>query len=109
MLPAHPAHTGAKRFILNDGDVFTRQRMLGHTTMHMVRRYVQLSNLDVRDQHARFSPADSLLRKPTPDRGNRSRKPKGLRNEIRDEADSSHCGFCGVHLPDLVQLKPVQT
>jgi integrase/recombinase XerD len=67
-------HTGAKRFILNGGDVFTLQRMLGHTTMYMVRRYVQLSNLDVRQQHARFSPADSLLRKPTPTRGQSAKR-----------------------------------
>lgn len=73
-------HTGAKRFILNGGDVFTLQKMLGHTTMYMVRRYVQLSNLDVRQQHARFSPADSLLRKPAPDRS-QSKKPKGTQAE----------------------------
>lgn len=70
-------HTGAKRFILNGGDVFTLQRLLGHTTMYMVRRYVQLSNLDVRAQHARFSPADSLLRRPAPDRSEGKKRPKG--------------------------------
>jgi len=59
-------HTGAKRFILNGGDVFTLQKLLGHTTLVMVRRYVELASVDVRRQHERFSPADSLLRKPTP-------------------------------------------
>lgn len=71
-------HTGAKQFILNGGDVFTLQKMLGHSTMYMVRRYVQLSNLDVRQQHARFSPADSLLRKPSP---NSSHGPKRGRSK----------------------------
>jgi integrase/recombinase XerD len=60
-------HTGAKRFILNGGDVFTLQKLLGHTTLVMVRRYVELASVDVRRQHERFSPADSLLRRPTPE------------------------------------------
>jgi integrase/recombinase XerD len=62
-------HTGAKRFILAGGDVFTLQRLLGHTTLSMVRRYVELADVDIRAQHRRFSPADSLLRKPSPRRG----------------------------------------
>lgn len=59
-------HTGAKRFILSGGDVFTLQRLLGHTSLAMVRRYVELANADVRVQHERFSPADTLLRRPHP-------------------------------------------
>lgn len=62
-------HTGAKRFILAGGDVFTLQKLLGHTTLVMVRRYVELADVDVRAQHQRFSPADALLRKPSPRRG----------------------------------------
>jgi integrase/recombinase XerD len=61
-------HTGAKRFILAGGDVFTLQKLLGHTTLMMVRRYVELADVDVRAQHQRFSPADSLLRRPSPKR-----------------------------------------
>ena len=61
-------HTGAKRFILAGGDVFTLQRLLGHTSLAMVRRYVELAAVDVALQHARFSPVDSLLRRPTPKR-----------------------------------------
>lgn len=59
-------HTGAKRFILAGGDVFTLQKLLGHTTLYMVRRYVELASVDVQVQHARYSPADSLLRHPVP-------------------------------------------
>jgi integrase/recombinase XerD len=61
-------HTGAKRFILAGGDVFTLQRLLGHTSLAMVRRYVELAAVDVALQHARFSPIDSLLRRPSPKR-----------------------------------------
>jgi integrase/recombinase XerD len=59
-------HTGAKRFILAGGDVFTLQKLLGHTSLVMVRRYVELASMDVAIQHERFSPADSLLRRPVP-------------------------------------------
>lgn len=62
-------HTGAKRFILAGGDVFTLQKLLGHTSLAMVRRYVELANVDVALQHRRFSPVDSLLRNPVPIRG----------------------------------------
>lgn len=56
-------HTGAKRFILAGGDVFSLQKLLGHTTLYMVKRYVELATVDVQAQHERFSPADCLLRK----------------------------------------------
>lgn len=59
-------HTGAKRFILAGGDALTLQRMLGHSSLAMVRRYVELAAADVALQHARFSPVDSLLRRPSP-------------------------------------------
>lgn len=59
-------HTGAKRFILAGGDVFTLQKLLGHTSLIMVRRYVELASIDVAVQHERYSPADSLLRRPAP-------------------------------------------
>jgi integrase/recombinase XerD len=58
-------HSGAKRFILAGGDVFTLQKLLGHTTLYMVRRYVELASVDVQAQHERYSPADSLLKMPT--------------------------------------------
>ncbi|MEX2556099.1 MAG: tyrosine-type recombinase/integrase [Actinomycetota bacterium] len=57
-------HTGAKRFILSGGDVFTLQKLLGHRSLAMVRRYVELAAAGVRRQHERHSPADTLLRRP---------------------------------------------
>jgi len=44
---------------LNGGDVFTPPKLLGHTSLVMVRRYVELAAVDVRRQHERFSPTDS--------------------------------------------------
>lgn len=54
-------HTFAKNWIVNGGDVFSLQKMLGHTTMEMVRRYVNLANEDVGKAHRSFSPADHIL------------------------------------------------
>lgn len=61
-------HTAAKRFILAGGDVFTLQKLLGHTSLVMVRQYVELASIDVAVQHERYSPVDSLLRRPSPAR-----------------------------------------
>jgi hypothetical protein len=40
--------------------VFTLQQILGHTTLEMVRRYVNLANAHVMTQHKRFSPVDRM-------------------------------------------------
>ena len=54
-------HTFALLYIMNGGDPFSLQRILGHSTMAMVRRYVQLAPDDIRNQHAKYSPIDSLI------------------------------------------------
>ncbi len=51
MLAAHTPATGAKRFILAGGNVSTLQTLLGHTTVVMVRRYVELADVDMKAQH----------------------------------------------------------
>lgn len=56
-------HTFAKNWIVNGGDVFSLQKMLGHTTMEMVRRYVNLASEDVSRAHRSYSPADHMLGK----------------------------------------------
>jgi len=53
-------HTFSRLWVLNGGDTFTLQRLLGHTTMEMVRRYVNLLERDLVLQHAKFNPGDRL-------------------------------------------------
>ncbi len=57
-------HTFATRFLINGGDVFTLQQILGHSTLQMVSHYVNLASNHVAIQHQKFSPMDRLsLRK----------------------------------------------
>ena len=53
-------HTFATRFLINGGDVFTLQQILGHSTLEMVRHYVNLASNHVVIQHQKFSPMDRL-------------------------------------------------
>lgn len=57
-------HTFATRFLINGGDIFTLQQILGHSTLEMVRHYANLASSHIVMQHQRFSPLDRLnLRK----------------------------------------------
>jgi site-specific recombinase XerD len=53
-------HTFATNYLINGGDVFSLQQILGHTTLEMVRRYVTLASAHVTIQHRKFSPMDRL-------------------------------------------------
>ncbi|MBT3363289.1 MAG: tyrosine-type recombinase/integrase [Chloroflexi bacterium] len=53
-------HTFTKKFLRNGSDIFTLQKMLGHSMLEMVRRYSNLNSDHVRAQHQRFSPLDRL-------------------------------------------------
>jgi len=45
------------------GDAFSLQKLLGHEDLTMTRRYCELADSDVRDQHRLHSPADALAPK----------------------------------------------
>lgn len=54
-------HTFAKMSVQNGADVFSLQKVLGHTSLEMVRNYVNLFSSDVMDAHKRFSPIEKLF------------------------------------------------
>lgn len=53
-----------RNFLLNGGDIFTLQKILGHTSLEVVRMYVNLDSDDVLSQHRKYSPVDVMGLKP---------------------------------------------
>ena len=53
-------HSFAKRYLINGGDIFSLQRILGHSSLASVRLYLNLFACDIKKQHRRFSPVDRL-------------------------------------------------
>lgn len=54
-------HTGALMYIMNGGDPFSLQKILGHSHMNMVRKYIQMTDMDVKAQHDLFSPLNRIF------------------------------------------------
>ncbi|MFO7996090.1 MAG: tyrosine-type recombinase/integrase [Dehalococcoidia bacterium] len=54
-------HTFSKRYLTNGGDIFSLQRILGHSSLATVRIYLNLYACDIKKQHVRFSPVDRLV------------------------------------------------
>jgi len=48
-------HTAARNYVLNGGDAYTLMRLLGHSSVTMTRRYVQMTDNDVQNVHERAS------------------------------------------------------
>jgi len=65
-------HTACVMWIRNGGDIFSLQRITGHSSLEVLRGYVNLAQSDVNAAHRRNSPIDNLdLRMP---RSQRRRK-----------------------------------
>ena len=54
-------HTMAKFYILAGGDIFSLQRILGHSSLETVRLYVKMFASDVQRQHNKFSFVENRL------------------------------------------------
>ncbi len=57
-------HTFAKSYLINGGDIFSLQKILGHTSLASVRTYLNLFGTDIKKQHQKYSPADNLVNEP---------------------------------------------
>jgi integrase/recombinase XerC/integrase/recombinase XerD len=53
-------HTFATYYLRNGGDLLSLQKILGHTSLEMVKVYSHLAKADVRAKHRRYSPMDRL-------------------------------------------------
>lgn len=53
-------HTFAVMFLRNGGDVFSLQRIMGHSTLDVLRIYVNMAQADVQMAHRRHSPIDNM-------------------------------------------------
>lgn len=52
-------HTFAKTFLLNGGDVFTLQKILGHSDITTTKVYINLSDNEMKAQNSKFNPLDN--------------------------------------------------
>lgn len=50
----------ALNFLRNGGDVYALQRLMGHSDLSVLRRYLKLTDQDTQSAHAKYSPADKL-------------------------------------------------
>lgn len=58
-------HTFAKKYLLNGGDVFRLQKLLGHSDMTVVKNYVNMFTNDLKQDFDRFNPLESVMMKNT--------------------------------------------
>lgn len=54
-------HSFALHFLKHQGQPFTLQQLLGHTSLNQTREYVNLANADLEHEHQKASPADNLF------------------------------------------------
>lgn len=54
-------HAFALNFLRNEGNVFALQRTLGHSDLSMTKRYIALTQEDLKIQHQKASPLNTLI------------------------------------------------
>jgi integrase/recombinase XerD len=55
-------HSFAKGWVKNNGNMFALQKVLGHSTLDMTRKYVKLYGEDLKEDYDKYSPLDSMRR-----------------------------------------------
>jgi integrase/recombinase XerD len=53
-------HTGCLLWLRRGGDIFTLQRLTGHSSLEVLKGYLNLAQLDIVVGHQRYSPIDNL-------------------------------------------------
>ena len=62
-------HTFAKNWIMNGGDIFRLQKILGHSTLDMVKNYVAIYGGDLKRDYDRYSLLDQAKASSEPQKG----------------------------------------
>jgi integrase/recombinase XerD len=55
-------HNFAKGWVQNNGNMFALQKVLGHSSLDMTRKYVKLFSEDIKEDFDKFSPLDTIKR-----------------------------------------------
>lgn len=55
-------HNFAKAWVQNNGNMFALQKVLGHSTLDMTRRYVRLFSEDIKEDYDKFNALDTIKR-----------------------------------------------
>jgi len=55
-------HTFAKKWILSGGDIFRLQKLLGHSSLEIVKEYVNIFGADLKAQYDAYNPLENVYR-----------------------------------------------
>jgi len=53
-------HSFARQYLMQGGDIFSLQRILGHSSLEVVKMYINLASSDLLQQHRKYSPVDNM-------------------------------------------------